>query len=487
MMMRPHQLLLLVLAAAFLMLTACGRHEPAATAPATAPVIAVTFAPAPKPTGPLPKDATCITDVCHARYKNSKQLHQPSAVGACVSCHQPDTGKHHYPLVRTGNATCTFCHAVSGTKKLQHKVIEQQGCISCHDPHASQTKFLLIADNVGDTCAKCHQTPMKKNAHEPFAAGQCTVCHQPHQSDFAALLRTGEGATHCFSCHTDKQKAMTELPHVHKASLQACTNCHGPHATDFPKQLKKSANDTCTSCHPKVQEQIAKASIVHGALASGCTSCHDPHASGQPAELKARMDKVCLTCHDKPLKLPGGRVIASMTTVLDSKNLHGPLRNGSCSECHQPHAANEPNLLNKFYPDKFYAGFDVNNYALCFSCHDKQLVLLPKTAALTNFRDGDRNLHFVHDNRAEKGRTCKSCHDVHGSDLPNHMATSVPFEGSSWAMPIRYEPAKDGGTCTPGCHKELSYNRIKAVTPTTAPANTQPNTTGPMPATRGAP
>jgi predicted CXXCH cytochrome family protein len=485
------QLLLLTCGAAVLLsLAACGRGTAPTTAPAPAATQAV--APAPKPTVALAKNASCITDACHARFGNAKQIHQPVAVNACFSCHQADAGGHRYPLARTGNATCTFCHAVAGTKQVQHKALAEQGpgvggagggCTNCHDPHAARTKFLLKADSVGALCAKCHETPMKKHAHEPFAAGQCTVCHQPHEADNAGLLRNGTGATHCFSCHADKQKAFAEMPHVHKVSAQNCLTCHGPHATDFPRQLKKSANDTCLSCHTKIQEQIATAKVAHGAVASGCVTCHDPHAASQPNELRSRMDKVCLTCHDKAQKTADGRVIESMSRVLAASNLHGPVRSGSCSECHNPHGADEPNLLRKYFPDKFYASFDVKNYALCFGCHDQQLVLKPRTDALTNFRDGDRNLHFVHVNRAEKGRTCKTCHEMHGSDLPKHMASSVQFEGSGWAMPIKYEPAADGGTCTPGCHDEKSYRRSKAANSTTLPAPSA----GPQPATRGAP
>ena len=48
---------------------------------------------------------------------------------------------------------------------------------------------------------------------------------------------------------------------------------------------------------------------------------------------------------------------------------------------------------------------------------------------LTGFRDGDVNLHYLHVNREEKGRTCRTCHEMHGSDLPNHMASGVPVRG----------------------------------------------------------
>jgi predicted CXXCH cytochrome family protein len=345
------------------------------------------------------------------------------------------------------------------------------GCLACHDPHVSRAKFLLVTGSVETLCAKCHNLPLKKHAHQPFAEGQCTVCHQAHQSDYTSLLRNGAGPEHCYSCHAEKRTAIAQSMDVHKPAAENCTTCHGPHATDFGKQLKQAVNDTCLACHPKIKAQLAAAKHVHGAVTEGnCASCHDAHASNQPNELKARTDKVCLTCHEKAIKTEDGRTIAAMGPVLASKNLHGPVKSGSCGECHLPHAGDQPNLLKEYFPDTFYAKFDVNNYALCFSCHNSQMVLQSRTAILTNFRDGDKNLHFVHVNRDDKGRTCKTCHEVHGSDLPKHMAASVPFEGSNWPMPIRYEPSATGGACTPGCHDERKYDRNKPITPATVPA-----------------
>jgi hypothetical protein len=69
-------------------------------------------------------------------------------------------------------------------------------------------------------------------------------------------------------------------------------------------------------------------------------------------------------------------------------------------------------------------------------------------------------------NRSEKGRSCASCHSIHGSNLPNHMASEVPFERSGWAMPIGFEKLSDGGSCAPGCHAPRSYSRTR---PSTAP------------------
>jgi predicted CXXCH cytochrome family protein len=431
---------------------------------------------APKPTAPLPKNASCVTAECHADYTRAPQIHSPVAQFACDACHDADTGGHKYPLKRDASQTCTFCHAVSGTQSHQHKALEQ-GCISCHEPHTSKTKFLLKADNVEQLCSRCHNVPLKKFAHEPFLKGECTLCHSPHQSENAKLLRGGEGSAECFTCHEGLKTVMASATHVHQPAMKDCNSCHDPHSTDNIKQLRAPIEQNCYNCHDKLKKQVETSNVSHAAMMTQekCANCHNAHASDQPALLKHRMDEVCLTCHDKALKASDGHMIANMKPVLTtSQFLHGPIRAGSCSGCHDPHGSKYPNLLDREFPDKFYTAFDVGKYALCFSCHEPQLVLEPKTSTLTNFRNGDENLHFVHVNRDDKGRSCKTCHALHGSNLPNHMASEVPFEGSNWSMPIEYVKTADGGSCSPGCHVPKTYSR-DAVLPTT------------MPTTRGVP
>jgi predicted CXXCH cytochrome family protein len=427
--------------------------------------------PATKPTMTMDAKDTCVTAECHTTFATSKHIHGPISEGACNACHEDDIGSHKFPLKRKANDTCTFCHAVSGTATHQHKALEQ-GCVSCHQPHASQTKFLLKADSVERLCATCHNTPLKQHAHQPFAKGDCSACHQAHQSQNAFLLRGGGGSEHCFTCHADMQHKLASSPDVHKPATKDCVTCHSPHATDFVHQLKKSPTETCLGCHEKTRLAMQTASVKHGALtdAKSCGNCHDAHASQEPRLLLQRTDKLCLTCHDKTQRATDGHTVPNVKPVLtQSKFLHGPIQSGNCSACHNPHGSSMPLLLEKSSPKTFYTSFDLKKYDLCFTCHEKQLVLTKNTTTLTNFRDGDVNLHFAHVNRDPKGRTCKTCHAVHGSDLPKHLATDVPFEGSDWSMPIAYEPSATGGSCTPGCHKLRSYDRTKPATATTQP------------------
>ena len=61
-----------------------------------------------------------------------------------------------------------------------------------------------------------------------------------------------------------------------------------------------------------------------------------------------------------------------------------------------------------------YLAFAIERYDLCFSCHVSDLVKDKSGRGLTQFRNGDLNLHWLHVNR-EKGRNCRSCHQTHAS------------------------------------------------------------------------
>ena len=175
-------------------------------------------------------------------------------------------------------------------------------------------------------------------------------------------------------------------------------------------------------------------------------------------------------CDREPIHIPGSvqpfgfllTLLSDFTICMASDNAGSFL------------GADIPDLLQRPFPKGFYTPFAVEKYALCFNCHEQQLVLTAKTTNLTNFRDGDENLHFLHVNRDTKGRSCKTCHDLHASDQPKHIATSVAFEGSKWPMELTYAATDDGGTCAPGCHKPRTYSRSH---PATRPATTQPSLT----------
>lgn len=430
--------------------------------------------PAPRPTEPLPADASCVTAECHADMMHQPVVHAPVSAAACETCHAPDTGGHVYPVKRSGNDLCTFCHSVAGELEHQHAAVSGDGCLACHQPHAGENEHLLVRGTDEALCGQCHDLPRRRFVHEPFATGECTLCHEPHEASAPKLLRGGAGPEHCATCHEDIQTRLQQAGTSHPPARDGCIQCHQPHSADHAYQLKDSVRETCLDCHTETQEALQQAEVAHGPINSeeSCAHCHDAHGSSHEALQRARTDRLCLDCHDDPVARQDGRMVSAMGSVLERAYLHGPVRTGECAACHQSHGGAHAQLLTEPYSDQFYSPFDPDKYALCFRCHDSELVQRERTTTLTRFRDGDRNLHYAHVHRDPKGRTCRTCHAVHASEQPRHIAASVPFEGSSWAMPIGYEAREDGGSCAPGCHEPKTYQRNQAPDDINAQANT---------------
>ena len=216
----------------------------------------------------------------------------------------------------------------------------------------------------------------------------------------------------------------------------------------------------CAKCHEEVVKKANEFTVKHPPVVgeNGCVGCHSPHGSNNPAMLKGTPKDVCLGCHNSSMKSHSKDI---KTLLGKNTDWHGPVRDGNCPGCHQPHGSNNFRLLKSPYPEKFYSAFDMENYALCFTCHEPTLVTEQYTKTLTGFRDGDRNLHYLHVNKQERGRTCRSCHEVHASQHPRHIRDTVPY--GSWDMPITFEKTENGGSCQPGCHGGKAYDRKSAV------------------------
>lgn len=426
--------------------------------------------------GPLPppqvrpgqRTLDCTTNGCHAEQTTFKVVHNPVAQGSCESCHKyTDESKHTFKLRTQGGELCTFCHIGGGgaVGPVSHQPFARGECLSCHKPHGGGDKFMLKAESAAALCASCHGdiTKHKQYLHGPVTTGSCVACHSPHRSAAPKLL-AASGRELCLSCH---DKMNTQLEHaslVHKPVSGDCRQCHEVHASDHKKQLKEEPEKLCLSCHEKVKTQIATAVVAHSAVTrdDACLNCHTPHGGTLSKLMKAEPAEACLKCHDKSIKVAGGRVVASMAAVQNpSQFKHGPLREGDCAGCHIAHGSPEPHLLAKTYSSAFYQSFSLDKYELCFSCHNRDLVLLKNTTGLTGFRNGDVNLHYLHVNKSEKGRNCRACHETHTSSLPLHLREKVAFGG--WELPIGYRQTPNGGACASACHKEYQYDRVSPV------------------------
>ena len=309
----------------------------------------------------------------------------------------------------------------------------------------------LLKESYNKLCISCHKlagfyaSPFQ---HKPVKDGNCGICHDPHASDFKARL-TDVGFNLCITCHEDMVAGMTKK-YIHEPILKSgCSACHDPHAGNDKLRLKELSNKLCFSCHENKKIEVGQYSNRHEPAARGnCIECHTPHYSDIKYLLKDKTDNLCYNCHKK-------------NDVWKKRRYkHGPVVQGNCTACHNPHGSDNAYILRLAFPHKFYSEYEKDKYNLCFLCHLEGLVTAEKTTTITDFRNGDTNLHTLHV-KQKKGRTCRACHDVHASDQEGRIRDSFPY--GAMEMPLEFYKTKNGGFCAPGCHKAMTYDRLHVV------------------------
>ena len=416
---------------------------------------------------------SCLTSKCHTEYQNLRHSHGPIVLGKCDKCHEPDEDStpyesgddHTFELLARDGELCLKCHEGQNHDAHVHNPISRKRCIGCHDPHGSQHPAMMRHEKLSDNCYECHEKLVEDDphVHAPVALGQCTTCHDPHSAPHPKILKAS-GTDLCTSCHVEITSQLAQKTHAHRPFVEDCNQCHDPHDGQDTVRLRKKVPTLCLDCHQDVAKSVNHAAFKHGALEDerSCLRCHDPHTSNFGKQLREVPKRICLSCHDKAIVTKTG-VIRDMKGFLErNKHHHGPIRDGDCGACHNPHGSEHKRILRKAYPPHFYAPFKDEHYKLCFSCHEKSLVHDAETTTLTGFRNGKKNLHFVHVNRETKGRTCRSCHDVHASNNPKHITDSVPF-GPNWSYRIKFQKTETGGRCGAACHVSRGYDRIKPI------------------------
>ncbi len=439
---------------------------------------------------PTTRVLNCTEAGCHAPQLDRPFLHGPTAVHSCDVCHEfADPGQHKFQLKAQGRDLCTFCHINKTGREgpVVHEPVAKGECLSCHDPHGSSVRSMLRQDSVNGQCAQCHAETLKaSHIHQP-AGEDCTKCHEAHTSKHERLL-TMTPRELCISCHAAVGERAAHAAFPHDPARGDCLSCHTPHATEQIKALKASPRELCVSCHAEVAQQASSATHPHSAVLEGkaCLNCHEPHGSDHSKQIRGDGVATCLACHKEPIKVAAaaserivGGVVAGVPELAQAGMFrHGPIAtedNGGCAACHAVHGGERASLLVGAYSTEFYQRFSDDAYGLCLKCHDRDRLLGESAQAggagvvggMTNFRHGERNLHAVHVDRGDQGRSCRACHTPHASRFPQQIADSVPF--GKWSIPINFNPTAVGGSCSPGCHKPYSYERSPTPTPTAQP------------------
>jgi predicted CXXCH cytochrome family protein len=476
--------------------------------PEQPPAAGAALNPTVPPTGRTPD---CTTSGCHAKEIDFAFLHAPVGAGACDVCHKyDDPTKHTFTFRHEGAALCSFCHiGKTDTGGLTvHKPVAEGKCAECHSPHGSSQRYLMKKGTTSETCLACHADVLegRPHVHTPIAQGDCLGCHKAHTSVLPKLM-VEEGRALCLRCHenvghpqiseskrpagqsespealpgpsgggprvlashlheSDEDSAPPPTPFtVHKPLEGECTQCHEQHASKEPALLKQEVGGLCTSCHEPIARSIAGATVKHSAVTvdRACLNCHTAHTSTDRDLLRSAATKLCLECHNTPVKRADGTMVDSVSSMNEKgHHLHGPLSEGLCSGCHDVHGGSHRALLTKPYSETFYQPFNDDAYALCFGCHNRELVTQQPTSSATGFRNGDQNLHYLHVVApGDSGRSCRSCHATHSAVNDRQLRESTPF--GQWEIPIRFSKTDNGGSCAAGCHQARTYDRITAI------------------------
>lgn len=166
-------------------------------------------------------------------------------------------------------------------------------------------------------------------------------------------------------------------------------------------KVKKDTSDLCMECHSKMRDLATKARVHQPVKDGRCTECHNPHASKQKGLLAYIDSALCYNCHDQKKGFTGVIV-------------HKPVAEGNCLVCHDAHSSNNRSLLKKTGAEG------------CFSCHPKETVIAKK------------NIHP----EVKKGN-CTGCHNPHASDRDGLLT-------------------KDKKSLCAGCHLEKGETFTKA-------------------------
>ncbi|MBC8413876.1 MAG: cytochrome C [Nitrospira sp.] len=280
---------------------------------------------------------------CHDRIipDNARSEHKIE----CSACHDAHAAPNRYVLLKRGNAICTECHKeaadADASARFRHAPVDEiKGCMNCHDPHASDANDNLLKKAVPALCVACHETEkpsfLERHMNYPVEESICSDCHDSHGSSRAFIL----------------------LQNMHEpVAKKQCRKCHPDPESDFALSTSRNGAALCRKCHQESTDNIFSKKRIHWPVLDrdGCLNCHSPHASSGKNLLKGSISSICGTCHADTIRLQE----ASRNNP-ENAALCKPVKEGECSACHSPHAADNLLLSDQ---ESFSTG-------VCGRCHE---------------------------------------------------------------------------------------------------------------------
>lgn len=225
----------------------------------------------------------------------------------------------------------------------------------------------------------------------------------------AIPVRADEKTCLSAKCHGALAQEKVVHPPVKDA---ACEVCHTEDAPLGPfkghpkyKLTMPTLKETCAICHGVKDDK----KVVHAPVKDGsCTACHNPHSSPNERLLIMPMPDMCFLCHPTISDL-------STKSLVKHGALNPTLNPRLCNACHDPHTSDYTARLRAGPPS-----------AVCFQCHNKELTtpygkIMNMKAWVERFPEKDRH-------GPVKMGACTDCHSVHGSNNWRVLKAAYPQE-----------------------------------------------------------
>jgi len=367
----------------------------------------------------------------------------------CVSCHDPHrmdidpTAQKFLVVDNAASGLCIVCHNQPywAANPSSHKTSVK----SYSATHGAHTGYSTVGDNGCESCHRPHSAlaPGRSlKAPEELTCGSAgTQCHGSSgigrniEAEFAKAYRhpTYQITPSAHDAAESPVNPAAELPEQSSAASRhaECADCHNAHASypaiaTAPKGGGKLAGVWGVDTNNQLRLPTGMPASVNEYEV--CYKCHGdsankPQESGAPYgpypdrvatqfNMRLMFDPANPSYH--PIEAPGRNpsvpsLIAPWTTssVMYCTDCHdndqGPKAPSPGTGPAGPHGSSYKHLLAARYDtDSSYTTESQAAYALCYKCHDRNVILSSQS-----FRGHDQH---VRDLRA----SCSLCHDPHG-------------------------------------------------------------------------
>jgi predicted CXXCH cytochrome family protein len=364
--------------------------------------------------------------------------------------------------------------SLTGVVRLSNGRLE---CTACHDAHLDLVgKFLAMYNDDSELCETCHiPSGWADSSHgNPDVDVKCESCHTAHAAGHPQnLLRSSiiNGEDACLlNCHNSSSAGADVATAFGRSSahpLDAATGVHDP--TEDP--LSADYHVECADCHNGhvVNSAAASTSFIGGRLGG----VNGVDAAGSLVDNPTNEYEICYKCHSSNIFItetaitrqfnerdererfdagnPSYHPVTALGKILNVPSLRSEYSESSriyCSDCHNSNSGAvgvhgsiyEPILVNQYlttYPMPYVEG----NYALCWRCHDPNILLAGGT-----FHLGHVSTHQV---------PCAACHDPHGVPVSRGATATTGAHLINFAVdivgPTMIHDSGEG-SCAVSCH-----------------------------------